>query len=67
MDISMQNNEIKFRKFRYPSWWWGRFIFWDGKRWIDESGMVFPLNQVELSQMVEFDQSKHGSPQSSNS
>lgn len=47
-------------KYRYPTWWWGNFVFWTGRRWQDESGMEFPASQVNLNQMEIYDEQKHG-------
>lgn len=29
------------QKFRYHTWWWGRWVMWTGKHWISHSGEVF--------------------------
>lgn len=29
------------QKIRYHSWWWGRWIMWDGRRWVDDSGNFY--------------------------
>lgn len=48
------------KKWRYPHWWFGRYIQWMGNRWVDESGRTFPKSQVNIMEMQEYEENIHG-------
>lgn len=48
------------KKYRYKTWYWGKYITKVGTRWLDEKGNSFPVNQINLKEMQEYNESLHG-------
>jgi len=47
-------------KYRYPTWYWGKYITKKGNHWVDQHGDLFPALQVNLSQMEIYNETEHG-------
>ena len=39
-------------RYRYKTWWWGRYIVKTKKGWISESGQSYPSTQAEVADNV---------------
>lgn len=48
------------KKYRYPNWYWGNYIQWQDRRWVNHNGQTFPPMQVDLKEMEEYDEQRHG-------
>lgn len=48
-------------KYRFKSWWWGRFVMRNPKgHWVDESGQVHLNHKFSEKDLEPYDEEKHG-------
>lgn len=57
--VNLEEVKKNRTRIRLPDWWWGRYVVWNGKNWIDDECEHFPSSQVDETYEVYIEE-KHG-------